>query len=129
MSELDRELARRLAELRRTDEAGAPSFRQVLERPRARRAASVTWSPLRLALAASALVFIALVALLVHRPPDGLSVAQGVRSLAEWKAPTDSLLRTPGSELFDSVPQFSLAPVTVSGESAHPGQRKKGVSP
>jgi hypothetical protein len=131
MSDLgsDRELMRRLAELRRADEASAPSFRQILERPLARREAASLRLALRLAVPSAVLAVILIVALVVRRAPVGTAVPSGIAALSEWKAPTDFLLRTPGSELFESLPQFSPVPVPVLVENARPGQRTKGVFP
>ena len=58
-----------------------------------------TWRPL---LAAAALLLVIVVGVAVfhrRRPPV-------TESIVTWKAPTDVLLRTPGSELLSTVPQI-----------------------
>jgi len=84
------DLRERFHQLR--EEEHAPPFRPSRSKRRSRAA-------LRYALA---LIVIALgFAALVHhrRPPV-------TESIVTWKAPTDFLLRTPGSELLSTVPQI-----------------------
>jgi hypothetical protein len=101
------ELGRVLSDLRREEEASAPPFRQVLAAARLKTGAIRRRAALRLAAAA---VFVAIAAIAVwwRRPAPETSLPAAAARIARWKAPTDSLLRTPGLELIRSVP--SLAP-------------------
>jgi len=101
--EEDRELARLFEDLRRQDEASAPSFRETLERPRARPlpsrkfgATAFAASVALLALSATA-VLLSRRSLPAPRPPTYVA-------LGHWKSPTGFLLRAPGAELLGSVP-------------------------
>ena len=76
--------------LRDEDLRHVPSFRVV--RP------IRTWRPL-LAAAVLIVVILGVVAVGHRRPP----VAE---SIVTWKAPTDFLLRTPGSEILSAVPRI-----------------------
>jgi hypothetical protein len=102
----DRELARLLAELRRSDEASAPGFRNVLARPRAR-PRRLRLSLLRIATAVVLLGLIGAAIRLARRPSPEIRLEAAARAIAEWKAPTDSLLHTPRSALLDSIPQLA----------------------
>lgn len=109
--EEERELRRLFQQLRQRDEASAPSFREALDRP-PRKALS-----LRLAVAAVA-VFAA-VAVWTILPIRRPSPARGPRvtaTISEWKSPTASLLRAPGSELLDSVPSIGEPELSWIGE-------------
>jgi hypothetical protein len=101
----DRELSRLFDELRRSDEASAPAFRSVLSRPRTR--PRRPWlSLLRVATAVVLLGLIGVVVRLARRPTPETRLEATARTLTRWKAPTDSLLRTPGSELLTSIPRL-----------------------
>lgn len=99
----DREIARLFRETRRSDESSVPGFRQVLSRARGARRSSL---PPRLRAAVSLLVAaVALIAvLLLRRGPSAPADSERTASLSEWRAATDVLLRTPGADLFASVP-------------------------
>ncbi len=59
-----------------------------------------------------------------RRATNPFSVDQAVRSatsITEWKAPTDFLLETPGSELLRTVPQIG----NWQGYSMGAGRRRK----
>ena len=114
-------LRRRFAALRREEDQQAPEFARLWQ-PRAgtrRRQAR------RFAAVASLLV--ALLALLwirsVQRRPDDKTVA----SITEWKAPTDFLLVTPGSELLRTVPEIGEWQVYTAMPGATPSPRGKKV--
>ena len=114
--DLDREIARLFEEQRRADEAAAPAFRELLARPRARRAPLARWIR-RPALAAAAVAVVA-AALLLRRPPPPRAPESALpavaTTLASWKAPTDFLLQTPGAELLGRLPVLvSPAPGTT----------------
>ena len=120
---LDRELARRFEELRRGDEAAAPDLDRLLSRPRRAR----TSPGRRLALAAAVVVLLA-AALLYRRaaPPDSRdALPPAAASLAAWKSPTASLLRTPGAELWARVP--ALVPRVPVFASVSAPQTTKGA--
>lgn len=127
--DLDREIERLFDEQRRADEASAPALRELMARPR-RLGTSWKRSLARVALIGTAAAA-ATVAVILLRParlreggPDTALPPAAVQ-LARWKAPTDSLLRTPGSELWTRVP-ILVSPVTPL-EPAHPAQTTKGV--
>jgi hypothetical protein len=125
--DLDREIARLFAEQRRSDEASAPALRELMARPRRLR---TSWSLARIALvgATAAAAIAAILLLRAARAREGgpeTALPPAASQLANWKAPTDSLLRTSGSELWTRVP-ILVSPVTYV-EPAHPAQTTKGV--
>ena len=93
-------LRRRFAVLRREEEQQAPEFGRLWQAGAGARRRQTRW------FAAAACTLVALLALLwirsVQRRPDDKTVA----SITEWKAPTDFLLETPGSELLRTVPEI-----------------------
>jgi hypothetical protein len=102
--DLDRDLARRFEEVRTADDLRTPSFRGVLGRA-PRPGASIRRRRFALVLGAAAAAALLAVALL--RPPGepaGSSAAISAAAIAEWKSPTESLLETPGSELYREPP-------------------------
>ena len=125
----DRRLENLFEELRRAEEASAPSFRQTLERKRARRTPSSRSAVL--ALAASMALFALAAAVAFHsRRPLAPPRPQTHAALGKWKSPTDSLLRTPGAELLDSIPSLgqpmpSFFPVGESERRETPPAEKR----
>jgi hypothetical protein len=119
-----RGLFHRLAE---REAASAPSFARVLGRARPPRRGGL----FRLGLPAAAIaVFVLLAVLLPRAPkapaPGAAAGPAGAPSLAEWRSPTDFLLRTPASELLESVPPI---PETVPDYShAETSLDEKGTS-
>jgi hypothetical protein len=103
----DRDLARLFEELRRADEASAPSFDNVLERQGVGPRTPARVAPLRFAALVVLLVAVALAAVLIRRPAGEKAGLELPRTLAQWKSPTDSLLRTPGSEFLSELPTLS----------------------
>lgn len=106
----DNELRRQFAELRDADNDRAPAFAQIYGRARTR-ASLLRTSRLRktprlrpLVLAAAAAVVV--VALVLAR---GRSTTPSTTTpaIATWRAPTDVLLQTPGSELLGVMPALS----------------------
>ncbi|HEY6928044.1 MAG TPA: hypothetical protein VJA66_00075 [Thermoanaerobaculia bacterium] len=101
----DREVTRLFEEKRRADEASAPDIRELLSRPRLHRArgSRATW---RLGLAAAALIVVAASVVLLRskapRTPE--TELPTAAQIASWRAPTDVLLRTPGSDLLHQLP-------------------------
>jgi hypothetical protein len=99
MSENDRRLREAFASLRREEQAHAPPLERVLaRRPSSRRVVAAPAYAL-----AAAVAVVAVVAALALRPPR----PEPAMSLAEWTEPTAFLLRTPGSDLLTTVPQFA----------------------
>jgi hypothetical protein len=86
----DDRLRSAFAELRRIEALRVPPFGGLLS-SRARRPS------LRLAFAIVLLIVLA-VAIVPRRPPQP--------SITTWRAPTDFLLKTPGQELLESVPDL-----------------------
>jgi len=78
--------------LRDEDLARVPPFHVAARSKRA-------WRPLLAAAAALVIVVLGILAFHHRRPPV-------TESIVTWKAPTDFLLRTPGSELLSTVPQI-----------------------
>jgi hypothetical protein len=99
------ELRRRLAELREADRERAPSFAQVCARARRRRPWRATLRIRPLVVGAAA-VAIAAVWLARARSFSPSAVAPAI---ATWRAPTDALLRTPGSELLGAMPALGAS--------------------
>jgi hypothetical protein len=97
----DSEIRQRFGQLREADRERAPGFAQIYGRARARRrsAAIPRVPPLMIAMAAT--VFIAAVWLANAR---SVSRSTPTATIATWRAPTDVLLRTPGSELLGTMP-------------------------
>jgi hypothetical protein len=99
-----RELSRLFAELRRSDEASAPSFRQVLERKMPGQAPPSRFLLIRFVAVAAVLVVAALTVALLRRPARDAAGRERPVALAQWKSSTDWLLRTQGSELLGELP-------------------------
>jgi hypothetical protein len=97
----DDDLRQRFAALREQDERDRPGFPQVRAGALARRKTGGRRLPLA-AVAAAALVLLALVLGREPEPPGP--------SLAEWRAPTDFLLDTPGREVLTLAPSLDLGP-------------------
>jgi hypothetical protein len=118
----DREIARLFQEQRRADEASAPALNGLLARPRGRRL-----RPRRriVAIALATTVVAAIASVLLLRPAKPRVAPTSELQLASWKAPTDALLRTPGSELWTRVP--ILVSRAAPLDPAHPVQTTKGV--
>lgn len=100
----DRDLASLFEELRRADEASAPPFKNVLERRGVGLRKPARVAPLRFAALAVLLVAAALAVVLTRRPPGETAGPEPPVTVAQWKSPTDWLLRTPGSELLSELP-------------------------
>jgi hypothetical protein len=95
----DSDLRNAFHQLRDAEIARAPRFHVMGGVPRRMR----FWRP---ALAAAVLLFIVIAVFVLpprRRPHD-------VGSIVTWKAPTDVLLRTPGSELLTTVPRIPDIP-------------------
>ena len=91
------DLHARFEELREEERASAPRFsvhppRRISRRP----------------LLALAVLLLIVVAVFYPRRPQPFTASDraAARAIADWHAPTDFLLRTPGSELLDSTPSI-----------------------
>ena len=100
------EIRQRFAQLRESDRVGAPSFAQTYARARSRQ----SWRAIRrvrpLMIGAAAAVVIAAVWL---ARSWSLSPSDATETIATWRAPTDVLLRTPGSELLGTMPALGAS--------------------
>lgn len=117
--DLDSELTRLFEEQRRADEASAPDFRELMARARAA-AKGRDFAPARegrwgrrVVLTAAALIALA-TGLSLLRPAREPRRPSNAATLADWKAPTDVLLQTPGAELLARLPV--LLPSVPGGE-------------
>jgi len=97
----ENEFRDRFAEVRETDRVGAPSFAQIYGRARARRSSRAT--PRVRPLLIDALVAAVIGAVMVWHSQSS-SPSTVTETIATWRAPTDILLRTPGSELLGTMP-------------------------
>ena len=98
----DNELRRRFTELREADRNRAPGFAYTFGRARAR---NLRRTPrLRPLVIAAAVVVVAL------SLAYGRSVSRSeAPAIATWRAPTDVLLQTPGSELLSEMPALGAS--------------------
>ena len=102
----DSELRRRFSQLRDADRERTPTFAQTQQRARARSASRVPMGVRPLAIAAVATVLIATVWMARGRT---FSHSERAPTIATWRAPTDVLLDTPGSELLAEMPALSAS--------------------
>ena len=102
----DSEIRQRFARLREADQKSAPSFAQTYGRARAHRSLRATRRVRPLVIATAAAVVIAAVALSYSRSS---SSSAGTPEITTWRAPTDVLLRTPGSELLGEMPALGTS--------------------
>jgi hypothetical protein len=100
------ELRRRFEQLRAADREGAPTFSQTYARARARRMRRRALRVQPLVIGAAAVVMIA-VAWLAH--VRSFSPSAVTPTIGNWQAPTDVLLRTPGSELLGAMPALGAS--------------------
>ncbi|MDB4912379.1 MAG: hypothetical protein JWM95_23 [Gemmatimonadetes bacterium] len=105
----DDDIRKRFAALRNADANAAPAVDVLLARPRVRDA-----RPFALAAVAAvaAAVFVA-VGIQLRDPKEPPRTGM---SILEWRSPTASLLKTPGSELIHTVPTMRSTIL----HSAHP---------
>jgi hypothetical protein len=96
----ENELRRRFAELREVDRDRAPGFAQTHGRARSS-SRGPTLRPRALVIGAAAAVAIAAIWLAQTR---SFSPPAATPAIATWRAPTDVLLQTPGSELLGEMP-------------------------
>ena len=94
------------ARLREADRERAPSFAQTYGRARARRSWPATLRVRPLVIGAAAAVAIA-AGWLAHQ--RSFSPSAATPAIATWRAPTDVLLQTPGSELLGAMPALGTS--------------------
>jgi hypothetical protein len=118
--DLESELTRLFEEQRRADEASAPRFRELMARARGATkgrgfapAREGRWVWRAVVAAAASVAFAA--GLYLLRPPPEPRMPSNAPTLADWKAPTDVLLQTPGAELLGRLPDF--LPSVPGGET------------
>jgi hypothetical protein len=102
----DSEIRHRFAELREVDRERAPGFAHTFARARTRESWRATQRGRPLVIAAAAGVLIAAIWLGHSR---SFSPATTTPTIATWRAPTDVLLRTPGSELLGTMPALGAS--------------------
>ncbi len=100
------EFRSRFAQLRDADTKSAPSFAQTYGRARAHRSLSATLRVRPLVIGAAAAIGIAAVWLAYSQSLSQSTVAPAI---ATWRAPTDVLLRTPGSDVLGSMPALGAS--------------------
>ena len=99
----DSDLRRQFASLRRAESASVPSFERVIGIAK-RRSSGPGW---RIAGAACLLMMVmGGVIFRASRPPEAPTTGVSVPTLADWRAPTDFLLDTPGRELLHTIPDL-----------------------
>ncbi len=102
----DSEIRQRFAQLREADQESAPGFAQTYGRARASRSLRATRRVRPLVIATAAAVVIAALGLAYAR---SFSPPLTAPEIATWRAPTDVLLRTPGSELLGEMPALGAS--------------------
>jgi hypothetical protein len=128
----DHDLRARFAALRREEEEHIPMF-AVPSSAEIRRGHG--WTAGRLAGAgACAIAIVAAVSLLGHITHHPTEEGPSAVSITAWRAPTDFLLKTPGSELLQTVPaigewhDYAVVPEGVSGRRGKQGRKRKRES-
>ena len=102
----DSEIRQQFAQLREADQESAPGFAQTYGRARASRSLRATRRVRPLVIATAAAVVIAALGLAYAR---SFSPPLTAPEIATWRAPTDVLLRTPGSELLGEMPALGAS--------------------
>ena len=100
------EIRRHFAQQRESDRERAPSFAETYLRARSRqsRGASQRVRPLVIGVAAAVVIA---AAWLAH--PGSVAPPTVSPTIVTWRAPTDVLLRTPGSELLSAMPALGAS--------------------
>ncbi len=114
------EFRRRFAELRDADRDRAPSFAQTYVRGRARQGLRSKLRVRTLVMSALTAGVIAAVWLAHAR---SFSPSDVTPTIGNWHAPTDVLLRTPGSELLSAMPALGASVL----DAMIPKPSKKGA--
>jgi hypothetical protein len=103
------EIRQRFAQLREADRERAPSFAQIHVRAPSRQSRRAIQRVRPLVISAAAAVVIAAVWLANTRSFSTHAVTPTIATIAAWRAPTDILLRTPGSELLGTMPALGAS--------------------
>jgi hypothetical protein len=98
------EIRDRFAQLREADRLRAPAFAETHLRARSRRSGRAVLRVRPLLIGAAAAVVIAAMWMANERSS---SPSMATPAIATWRAPTDVLLRTPGSELLGTMPALN----------------------
>ena len=105
----ENEIRQRFAQLREADRERAPSFAQIYGRGRARQRLGAMPRLRPFVLGAAAGVVIAMVWVAKARSFSHYTATPTIATIAAWRAPTDVLLRTPGSELLGTMPALGAS--------------------
>ena len=100
------EIRQRFAQMREADREREPSFAQTYARARSRRSWRVIHRVRPVVISGAAAVVLAAVWLANAR---SFSPSTVTPAIANWRAPTDILLRTPGSELLGTMPALGAS--------------------
>jgi hypothetical protein len=100
------ELRSHFAQLREADRGRSPTFAQIYGRTRARRSVGAMRRVRPLVIGAASVIAIAALSLTYGR---SFSPSAATPGIATWRAPTDVLLRTPGSELLGEMPALGAS--------------------
>ena len=98
----ENEIRRRFAQLRESDRVGAPSFAQTYAHALSRRTSGLLRVSTLLIAAAAAILIVG-----VWQANSRWLSPSTTTAIATWRAPTDVLLRTPGSELLGTMPALN----------------------
>src|SRR5438552_10473970 len=103
--DMDTDIRERFRKTHEYHQTPAPSFREIVERPRpSQRRRELRTVPLL----AATLVLAAVIGvggyLAWHQKPQFLPVDGDISAFSKWRSPTDFLLKTPGGELLKTTP-------------------------
>ena len=104
---MDENIRAAISDLRAADARTAPSFDDVLARPR--RIRSVQFSARALAVAASVVLAIGMLATFARPPRRRLVVPAEVIALSSWRSPTESLLDISTSQFYSATQNMDSA--------------------
>ena len=102
----ENEIRQLFAQLREADRESAPGFAQTYAGARSRRSSRAIHRVRPVVIAAAAAVVLAAIWLANTRSFSSVPVTP---TIATWRAPTDVLLQTPGSELLGEMPALSAS--------------------
>jgi hypothetical protein len=102
----DSEMRQRFAQLREADQESTPNFAQTCGRARAHRSLGAIRRVRPLVIGAAAAVLLAAIGIGYAR---SLAPPAATPEIATWRAPTDVLLRTPGSALLGAMPALGTS--------------------
>jgi hypothetical protein len=117
---MDEDLRSIFQEIRAEDARTAPSLRNVLRAGDVRSLAKARWlRPLRLAAAVGAVGAVALVLLVPgrSRQPAEPGPGSGLETSGMWRAPSDFLLSTPGTEVVSDLPSLGRATLVKTSQT------------